>query len=261
MRRPLAALAAAATLAVLAGALAQAEVITGGNARVSFHGAITPHVLPRAGTAPVTLEVAGAVKPIGDARPAGILRVEIAINRHGVVATRGLPVCPRRRLLSSSTAQALAACRGALVGSGHFSAHIDIPEQSPFPAAGRMLAFNARIDGRRALLAHVYGIKPVPNAEVLPMTIRRESDGQFGSTLTVRMPDVGNDWGYVTGFDLTLQRRYVFRGRERSFLSASCPAPSGVREAAFRAARGTFFLSEGDPVTRVVTSRCRVAAP
>ncbi|HEY5977038.1 MAG TPA: hypothetical protein VIT85_04200 [Solirubrobacterales bacterium] len=259
MRRALAAVAATGMLAAAAGVAAQAEVVTGGNARVSFHGRITPNVLPRVKPAPVALAVSGTVRPIGDGRPAGIRRVEIAINRHGVVSTRGLPTCKRRRVLSSTTGQALAACGDALVGSGHFRAHIDIPEQSPFPASGRMLAFNAVVGGRHVLLAHVFGTRPAPNSEVLVMRVRREESGQFGSTLIVKMPNVGNEWGYVTGFDLTLEREYRYRGRPRSFLSASCPAPEGVREAPFRAARGTFFLSEGKPVTQIVAGHCRVA--
>lgn len=258
MRRrllPLAACAAALVLVVSAAA----DVVTGGNARVSFHGKITPRALPRGETAPITLRVAGSVKPFGGGRPAGIRRVEVAINRHGVVSTAGLPTCPRGQLISSTTKQALAACRDALVGVGHFSAHVDIPEQSPFPAAGKMLAFNAKVDGHRGLLAHVFGVKPVPNAEVLPMTVKEQKGGQFGSTLTVIMPQVGDDWGYVTGFDLTLQRDYRYRGHARSFLAASCPAPKGLKEVPFKAARGTFYLSEGNPVTETVSGHCRVA--
>lgn len=255
--RAVALVAAAASLVAATAALA--DVVTGGNARISFHGTIEPRALPRGEAAPISLTVAGKVKPLAGRRPAGIRRVEIAINRHGVVSHRGLPVCPRRRLLSTTTEQALAACRGALVGTGHFFAHIDIPEQSPFPASGRMLAFNARVHGRPGLLAHVFGYKPAPSSEVLPITVRNERQGQFGSVLTVTMPNIGNEWGYVSGFDLELERHYRYRGRPRSFLSASCPAPVGTREVPFKAARGTFFLSEGNPVTETVSGSCRVS--
>jgi hypothetical protein len=62
----------------------------------------------------------------------------------------------------------------------------------------------------------------------------------------------------VTGFDMTFHRRYRYRGRFHSFLSASCPAPAGIAEAPFRAARGTYYLSGGRVLTRVVTGSCRV---
>ena len=239
--------------------VARADVVSGGNVRVSFRGWITPSELPRAGEAPIALHVAGTVAPIGDQRPAALERVTVAINRHGIVSTRGLPACPWQRLQSRTTSQALALCGDALVGSGHFTAQVDIPEQSPFPSAGRMLAFNAIVHGRHALVAHIFGTKPVPIAQVLPISYRRTSHGSFGSTLSVQMPEVGAEWGYVTGFDMTFRRRYLYRGRSRSFLSASCPAPRGIHEAPFRAARGTYYLADGRKLTRVLSGTCRVS--
>jgi hypothetical protein len=72
------------------------------------------------------------------------------------------------------------------------------------------------------------------------------------------MPHVGNQWGYVTGFDLVLSRSYRFHGRDRSFLSASCPAPSGIFTAPFKLARGTFYLSDGQTRSRVLSAACHV---
>lgn len=237
---------------------AQASVVTGGNVRVGFRGWVTPRALPRSAQVPVALHVFGSVTPVGDGRPAGLRRVTIAINRHGSISTRGLPTCPRNRLRSRTTEQALAICGGALVGTGHFHAHIDIPEEAPFPSNGRLLAFSTTFHGHPALVGQVFGTHPVPISQVLPMTLQRRDDGQFGPTISVTMPEFSNDWGYVTGFDLTLERDFTFHGRPRSFLEASCPAPSGVEEAPFKAARGTFYLSQGRPLTRVLSSSCKV---
>lgn len=248
-----------AASAVFAGPFAGADVIGGGNVKVSFHGQISPKGLPRGRPAPVSLHVAGSVEPIGGARPASLREVLISVNRHGVVSTVGLPVCPRRKLLSTTTSQALAACRDSVVGGGHFSAHVDLPEQSPFPSDGRLVAFNSRYRGHPALVAHVYGNSPLPTAQALPMEISRKPSGEFGASLRIEMPNVGDEWGYVTGFELTLSRRYVYQDRERSVLSASCPAPRGFPSAGFRAARAIFFLADGRSITRVVSGRCRVA--
>ncbi len=221
-------------------AVARAEVVNGGDVRVSFHGWISPHELPRAGAVPVTLHVAGALQPIDGRRPPALRRVEVEVNRHGLITTRGLPVCPRRRLLGSTSVQALEHCRGALVGTGRFSSKVEIPEGAPFPADGRMLAFNSTLHGHPALVAHVYGTDPVPVSQVLPIGLRRGGENGFGATLTVEMPNVGNEWGYVTGFAMTFHRLYRYRGRLRSFISASCPAPAGISAAPFRAARGVY---------------------
>lgn len=258
MRRVLV-LAAVSVLALLG--VARGEVVSGGNVRVSFRGWINPRTLPRTETAPIGLHVAGSVEPVGGRRPAALESVTVEINRHGVVTTRGLPTCPWRRLRSTTSRQALAICRDALVGTGSFTSHIDIPEQAPFPAAGRILAFSTRLNGRPSLAAHVFGNRPVPTSQLLPMTFGRAVHGQFGSRLDVEMPQIGPDWGYVTGFALTLERHYTFRGRRLSLLSASCPAPKGIREAPFKAARGTYHLAGGETLTRVLSGTCQVADP
>ena len=258
MRR-IALLAGIAALALLG--VAQGEVVSGGNVRVSFRGWINPETLSRTEATPIALHIAGTVSPIGDRRPAALESVTVEINRHGVVTTRGLPICPWRQLRSTTSAQALGACRDALVGTGSFASHVDIPEQAPFPAVGRMLAFNTVSDGRPSLAAHVFGRDPVPTSQVLPMTFRRSAGGPFGSSLEVEMPKIGPDWGYVTGFSLTLERHYRHRGRVLSLLSASCPAPGGIRRAPFKAARGTYHLAGGATLTRVLSGTCEVGEP
>lgn len=239
--------------------VAQAEVVSGGNVRVSFRGWISPEALPRSEAAPITLHVAGTVEPIGGQQPASLERVTVEINRHGVVTTRGLPTCPWGRLKAVRSARAMAICRDALIGTGHFTSHIDIPEQAPFPAVGRVLVFNSKRNGRPAVAAHVFGRDPVPTSEVLPMTFSRRGQGSFGPVVTVEMPKIGNEWGYVSGFDLTLKRRYRYRGRTMSVISASCPAPAGIREAPFKAARGIYELADGSTLTRTLSGSCQVA--
>jgi hypothetical protein len=238
--------------------VAQADVISGGNVRVSFRGWISPQTLPRSGTAPIALHVEGTVTPVNGQRPEALERITVEVNRHAVATTRGLPTCPWRRLLATTSHRALEICGDSLIGTGHFSSHIDIPEQAPFPAEGRMLAFNSTRNGRPAVAAHVYGTDPVPTVEVLPMTFSRRGQGSFGPIVSVEMPNIGNEWGYVNGFDLTLKRRYRYRGRSMSVISASCPAPADLNEVPFKAARGIFELADGSTLTRVVGGSCKV---
>lgn len=239
--------------------VAQAEVISGGNVRVSFRGWISPQTLPRTEAVPITLHLAATITPIEGRRPEALERITVEVNRHAVSTTRGLPVCPWDRLISENSRRALAICGDSLIGTGHFSSHIDIPEQAPFPAEGRMLAFKSERNGRPAVAAHVFGKSPVPTSEVLPMTFSRRGEGNFGPIVSVKMPDIGNDWGYVDGFELTLKRRYRYRGRTLSVLSASCPAPADLDEVPFKAARGVFELADGSTLTRVVDGSCKAA--
>lgn len=255
-RASVAVIAIAALLALAAAAVA--DVDTGANARVSFQGWIVPKKLPRSTPVPVSLHVGGRVRPLDGRRPSALRRVRVEINRHGVFSTRGLPTCRRRTLIGSTTALALKNCGDALVGRGRFAAHVEIPEGAPFPSSGTVLAFNSTVDGHPGLVAQVYGTDPVPTAQVVPISLERRGSGGFGTTLTLRMPEVGHEWGYVTYFAMTFHRVYSYRGRTRSFLSASCPAPAGISTAPFRAARGTYFLGDGRRLSRVIGGSCRV---
>jgi hypothetical protein len=238
-------------------ATARGEIVSGGDVRVSFNASISPKKLPRSHSAPIALHVAATLAPVEGRRPEALRQVTVEVNRHAVATTRGLPRCPWHKLQSLSSRQALKVCGDSLIGTGHFSSHIDIPEQAPFPAEGRMLAFNSIHHGRPAVAAHVFGIDPAPISEVLPMTFARRGQGNFGPVVTVQMPKIGNEWGYVTGFELTLKRTWRYRGREMSVISASCPAPAGLDEVPFKAARGVFELADGSSLTRVVGGTCK----
>ncbi len=139
----------------LAAPASASEIVQRRGVRVSFDGKLTPRALPRRGVAPVGIAVDAEIAATGSEAPPQLRKIAIAINRHGRFDTRGLPVCRVNDIQPSTTANALAACRGSLVGEGHFSANVKLPEQSPFPSAGRVLAFNGRLRGKPAILAHI----------------------------------------------------------------------------------------------------------
>ena len=130
-----------------------AEVSQQGTLRVSFFGKITPRQLPRTGLAPVAVTLGGEITTTDHSTPPQLSQVALAINRLGRLDSRGLPRCRYRQIEPSTTKQAERTCGGALVGRGTFSAHVDLPEQSPFPSDGEVVAFNG-ILGCRPPVAH-----------------------------------------------------------------------------------------------------------
>lgn len=224
--------------------------------RVSFDGKLTPHVLPRHGTAPVGIVVDAKISATGGEDPPQLRRIRIAINRNGHFSSRGLPACRVEQIQPSTTANALAACRRSLVGEGHFSANVKLPQQSPFPSAGKVLAFNGKVKGRPAILAHIYGTEPAPTSTVLPFLLR-EGRGTYGTTLEASLPQATGSWGYVTGLRMSLRRRFSYRGRSRSFLSAGCPAPAGFPSAAFPLAKTSFSFAGNLTLDAVLNRTCR----
>jgi hypothetical protein len=258
MRKRLVIPACLAIVGLLGAGLAEAKIEQEGNLRISFSGGFSPHSLPRDRLAAVTVDVKGAIGTTDGSHPPAVRRIEIAINRHGRLTTQGLPACSGPQLQSTSTETALQRCRPALVGRGRFAANVEFPSTEPVLANGAMLAFYGRSDGKRALLLHLYATTPVRATFVLPLIISNRGGELFGTTLAARIPTLAGGLGSVTKIDLRIGRNYTYRGRPRSFISASCPAPAGFTGAVFPLARGSFFFADGRKIDATLERDCRV---
>ncbi|HYJ20841.1 MAG TPA: hypothetical protein VEW07_02315 [Solirubrobacterales bacterium] len=247
-------LAVALTVLALA-SLASAETIQKGNLRVAFDGKITPSKLPREGSAAVTVAVGTTITSTTPGKPPPRLtKISIAINRHGHLDSTGLPVCEVSDIQPATTAKALVACRGSLVGEGSFAATVALSRQGTFPSEGKLVAFNGTYENRPAILAHVYGTEPVPTSFTLPFVIT-ESKGTFATTLTAVLPRA--DDNFVTGLELTLNRSFTYRGQKRSYASAGCPAPKGFPGATFPFAKASYAFAGAGKLSSTLTRSCR----
>jgi hypothetical protein len=236
-------------------ALAQAEIKQQDGLRVVFQGQLTPHALPRSGSAPVKVSVGAKISSANGSNPPQLRKISIAINRNGRLSAKGLPLCSLREIQPSTTKDALAACRSSLVGEGSFSAKVLLPQQAPFPSAGKVFAFNGTFKGKPAILAHVYGTNPIPISYTIPFAIS-QAKGTFGTVLSASLPQVTSEWGYVTGLQMTLGRTFSSHGKRRSYLSAGCPAPKGFPGAVFPFAKASFAFAKGKTVTSTLTRSC-----
>ncbi|HET7416969.1 MAG TPA: hypothetical protein VFJ61_05030 [Solirubrobacterales bacterium] len=251
-----AALVAALCLLVSA-SLSSAEVTQEGNLRVSFTGGIAPNALPRKGKAPVKAKFGGEIKTIDGQAPPQLREISLAINRNGKFDFRGLPACHYHQIHPASTSEAIKTCPDSVIGEGIFSAHVELPEQSPFPSAGQVTAFNGVFHGRHVIFAHVFGTTPLPQSQVLIFDLGRES-GAYRTTLTAELPRVAAEWGYVSGVSLSLSKVFRYKGKQRSLLSAGCPAPGGADVAPFNFARASFGFEDGRTLGVTMTRSCRV---
>lgn len=251
------ALASVVLACLSAASLADAELVERGDLFVKFDGGISPTKLPRHANAPISVRVDGTVRTLSGDQPPALRWIAIAINRGGRIDTRGLPVCRRSQIEALSSSQALAACGPALVGEGRYVAGVSFPEQKTFPLRGKVLAFNARIDGRRAIYAHVYGKDPFPNSRIFVFHIRR-SGGTYGTILTAALPISLNRNGYLKRIVLELRRQFVYRGRQHSYLSAACAAPSGVNLGVFPFVRVGMTFADGRKLESTLIRTCKV---
>lgn len=235
-------------LCALGASIAPAEVSQKQGVKVTVSGSLSPRALPRKGSAPVSVAVAGQITATGGATALPQLQhLEIAINSAGKLDLTGVPHCRINHINPSTNSEALAACKSSLVGEGTFSANVVLPEQSPFPSKGKLLAFNGTIGRQPALFAHIYGTKPVPTSYVFAFKVKK-TKGTFGTILETDFPKATGEWGYVTGISLKLDKR---------FLTAGCPAPKGFSKASFPLARTDFAFAGGLSMKNTLTRTCQ----
>ncbi len=234
--------------------VASAERSQRGNLIVSLEGQLAPLKLPRERPAPVAIQLEGGLETADGGLLPRVRRIELGLPGQGVLDTRGLPVCPQRLLRNTKPPEALAACRGALVGHGRLRAVVALPNQAPFSAAADLRAFNGRIGKSRAVMLHAY-LKNPPTVVVLPFRIGPGS-GRFGTALVA---DLGTALGpsvRFAHFRIELSRKFSHGGQARSYLSATCPAPKGTA-GYFSLARVEFTLADGHRISQGIARSCR----
>jgi len=239
-------------------AIARGEISGDKSLLVRFGGGFAPRSLPRDRDVPVKVRLNTSIRSTDGSRPPQLRQISFGVNRYGRITTRGLPACRPQLLEATNPRVALDRCGPALVGHGNFTANVEFTEREPFPAHGQMLAFNGRVGGKPAILLHIHGSAPVEITVVLKFKIRHPARGKFGTVLTTRIPRLASDLGYVTNVALEFDRRYRYRGRRYSFLSARCAAPSGFPGAIFSFTRGTFRFAGGKRIVTTLTRDCTV---
>jgi hypothetical protein len=255
VRRALGALLVAALVIAVAASNAGGERTQDGHLIVSLDGGLAPLALPRDHPAPVAVRLAGGLQTTDGSLLPRVTRVELSLPGQGVLDTRGLPVCRASKLRNATTADALAACRDALVGRGTLKAQVHVPNQPAFAVDAQLLAFNGRVRGRRAVIFHGFAADP-PTVVVLPFLLRLET-GRVRTRLVADLPPELGPWPHFAHFDVRLFRRFAFGGRERSYISASCPIPKQFTAGFFSFAKASFTLAGGHRVGTSITRSCR----
>lgn len=228
-----------------------------GNLRVAVSGKLSPKRLPRKGLAPISVSVGGAISTTDQTLPPQLNSIRIELNRGGKLDFKGLPTCAFDRIQPGSSARALAGCRPALVGQGSFTANITLAGQEPYPTKGKLLVFNGLKGGKPVLFGHIYAPKPFATSFVIVFKVQKLGKGTYGTALDAPLPAAMDAWGRLTGLEMTLSRRYSYRGERHSFLSAGCPAPKGFPGATFPLARTSFAFEGGQKLSSVLTNECQ----
>ena len=249
--------AAVALLACATAALA--ATVQQGGLRITALAQLKPYKLPRQGTAPIAIFVAGHLQSTKGGVPPQLKELRFEVNRHGLLQSQGLPTCQTPEVQPASTQRALANCREALIGSGQFWANIVLPDQGAYRTQGRLLVFNSRQGGKPVILAHIFTSHPFNTSFVIPFSIKQVSKGPWGTELRASLPEALGSWGYVDRIKLTLRRKYRYLGDQLSYFNAGCPAPKGAQRVSFPLAYAEFKFANRASMAATVNKTCGVA--
>lgn len=250
-------LAAAFALLVISIAPALAEQIGTPDVVVSFDGRVSPRQLPRQHPAPITLELSGSVRGTEGGAPPRLDRIDLAFGARGRLDTEGLPVCPRARLRNATQRQALARCRGALVGRGEITAEVPLNPADPIPARAGVFVFNALSHGHPAAWVHAYSASP-PVSFLLPFYLRRVATGAYGVLMRSPVRHALGRWPRLRSFQITLGRRFRVGGELHSYLNGRCPLPPRFHGLSVPVARATYHFAPRPTLTQPILRRCQV---
>jgi hypothetical protein len=243
---------------LLLGAYATAATVQSDGLRITVLSQLKPYKLPREEPAPIAVFVAGHLENTKGGVPPQLQRLKIEVNRHGLLQSRGLPVCEIPEVQPASTQRALLNCQDALIGSGQFWANIVLPDQGAYRSQGRLLVFNGRERGKPVILAHIYTSHPFNTSFVIPFAMRHIHKGPYGTELSASLPEALGSWGYLDRIKLTLRRKYTYKGHQLSYFNAACPAPKGAKRASFPLALASFSFAGRPSLTATVDKTCGV---
>ncbi len=163
-------------------ATAYALRIQVGNIVVISDGSFSPTTLPKDHLAPIKLQGYGKIETADGSLPPILKQLTFWFDKNGGVETRGLPVCPRRKLVAITPAGARKNCPDAIVGTGFGKAVVNFPEQDEIPASSPLTIFNAPpLHGNPAVYVHAYTTVGGPAAIVIRSRSRRSTTAATAS--------------------------------------------------------------------------------
>jgi hypothetical protein len=223
-KRLITTLALGAVFALVVAGIATAEkptIVQAGNLKLTLNGGFSPKKLPKSGkAAPITLNVSGKIETTDGTHAPALKEVVVETDKNGSIDVKGLPKCTSGKLQAQDTKAAEAICKKAIIGSGITNVEVEFPEQAPFIAKSKLIAFNGGFSGgKTTIYIHAYLSSPVSAAVVTTVKISKIHNGRYGTKSIASVPKIAGGYGSVKEFALTFDRGY----QNTPFLFAKCP--------------------------------------
>lgn len=234
--------------ALFAGA-ANGAMVRIGNLVLTADGGFTPRALPRHTYAPIHFKGRADLRALDGSVPAALQQLVLDFDRDGRLSTGGLASCDPALLQGAGTAEARGRCHAAIVGSGHIGILVASAEGVPVRASSPLTLFNGpRLEGNPTVLLHAQTTFPVTQSFLITVPIERRP-GLFRYRATVTVPPIADGKGSIVHLDVSVGKRYRFRGAERSYVAARCS--DGILRT-----HGRFTFSDGMLIDGSVDKAC-----
>ncbi|HVD41473.1 MAG TPA: hypothetical protein VNC16_10805 [Solirubrobacterales bacterium] len=197
--------------------------VEAGNLEFTFDGGFAPKKLPKKKMAPITLSASGEIETKDGIHPPALTSAIVETDKNGAVFVKGLPVCKSGKLQSRTTAAAKNACPKSIIGSGKTTVEVQFPEQKPILVNSALTVFNGgQRGGTTTFYIHAFFTAPISGAIVTTVKIKKIHSGRYGLKSVATIPKIANGSGSVLSFDLKIGKRYTYKGKKVSVLSARC---------------------------------------
>ncbi|HET6998154.1 MAG TPA: hypothetical protein VFI03_06140 [Solirubrobacterales bacterium] len=200
---------------------AKDTVVRAGTLVVTIDGSsgVSPKALSKSKYTPIAFTAAGSVATTDGKQPPPLKEV-LLDAKNSAVNVKGYPTCTSGQLQSRDTQAVEAACKSAIIGKGSSTISVVFPEQAPIPGQAPLLVFNGGTSGgTTTFFIHAYLTQPITTAVVTTVKIKKAGSGL--KTVTT-IPKIAGGSGSVTKFSLKIDKKFTYKGKKVSVLSAKC---------------------------------------
>jgi hypothetical protein len=221
-----------------------------GNLELEFNGNFSPKTLSKTKLTPIGLSAEGKIKTLDGSHPPALQKFLIETDKNGAVDVQGYPTCKSSQLQAQDTAHAEKICKSAIIGTGHTNVEILFEESRKVPVSSKLIVFNGGVKGGvTTLYIHAYITLPVPAAIVTTLKIKKIHHGRYGLLTEATIPKIAGGAGSVTSFNVEINKKFNYKGKKKSILSAKCP--DGKLQA-----HGTAYFSDGTKASAEFLRTC-----
>jgi hypothetical protein len=244
----LAALFCAGALALAANAAGEGALVEVNDLVLRADGGFQPRSLPRRQFAPIDFHGHVDIAAKGGGKPSALESAALDFDRDGRLSAGGLPVCAPEQVASASPAEARQACAGAIVGTGHLEALVELGGGT-VTARSPLTLFNGPSQaGNPTVVVHAQVTVPATQTFAIVVPIERRR-GPFRYHAGLTLPPIAGGLGAITHLDVKIGRRFRAGGQRRSYVSAHCS--DGVLQT-----HGRFTFADGTVIDGSVEKPC-----